>query len=110
MYHEFIYYLSGNETYELRYFSLFSMISKGLKKYEEMYMKEYGNAPKDNIGTQEIEEKRIDSLEEAGPVLRMNSGDKRYAGYTNKYFVAYIIIMTICIGIILGAAIFKILH
>lgn len=83
---------------------------RALKKYEEMYMKEYGNAPKDNVGTQEIEEKRIDSLEEAGPVLRMNSGDKRYAGYTNKYFVAYIIIMTICIGIILGAAIFKILH
>lgn len=34
---------------------------RALKKYEEMYMKEYGNAPKDNVGTQEIEEKRIDS-------------------------------------------------
>ena len=30
-----IYYLSGNENYELRYFSLFSMTSKGLKKYEK---------------------------------------------------------------------------
>lgn len=83
---------------------------RSLKKYEEIYMKEYGTAPYNNVPEEEIEEKKNETLDNSAPVLRMNSSDKRYAGFTSKYLVAYIVVMTICLGIILGAAIFKIIN
>ncbi len=83
---------------------------RALKKYEEMYMKGYGVHPQGNIPSAELEEKRVDSLNNDGPVLRMNSNDKRFAGFTSKYLIAYIVIMTICLGIILGATVFKFIH
>lgn len=73
---------------------------RALKKYEEMYMSEYGMSPAENTFNQERKEE--------GPVLSMYSKNKyKYAGFTNKYLIIYIMIMTICIGVIVGAAIFK---
>lgn len=73
---------------------------RALKKYEEMYMSEYGMSPAENTFNQ--------AKKEEGPVLSMYGKNKyKYAGFTNKYLIIYIIIMTICIGVIVGAAIFK---
>ena len=106
---------------------------RALKKYEELYMQEYrtvgsvnsevqSTAPdvqnentiqESNVITpEEIQEKtdeliKEEGLEEAGPVLRMGNGERRYAGFTNKYLIIYLVIMTICIGVIIGAALFK---
>lgn len=106
---------------------------RALKKYEELYMQEYrtvgsvnsevqSTAPdvqnentiqESNVITpEEIQEKtdeliKKEGLEEAGPVLRMGNGERRYAGFTNKYLIIYLVIMTICIGVIIGAALFK---
>ncbi|UKI57604.1 MAG: hypothetical protein L6V81_09900 [Clostridium sp.] len=73
-------------------------------------MKGYGVHPQNSIPSAELEEKRVDSLNNDGPVLRMNSNDRRFAGFTSKYLIAYIVIMTICLGIILGATVFKFIH
>lgn len=106
---------------------------RALKKYEELYMQEYrtvgsvnsevqSTAPdvqnentiqESNVITpEEIQEKtdeliKEEGLEEAGPILRMGNGERRYAGFTNKYLIIYLVIMTICIGVIIGAALFK---
>lgn len=106
---------------------------RALKKYEELYMQEYrtvgsvnsevqSTAPdvqnentiqESNVITPEEIQKKTDELikeeglEEAGPVLRMGNGERRYAGFTNKYLIIYLVIMTICIGVIIGAALFK---
>ena len=73
---------------------------RALKKYEEMYMSEYGMSPAENTFNQ--------TKKGEGPVLSMYGNNKyKYAGFTNKYLIIYIIIMTICIGIIVGAVIFK---
>lgn len=106
---------------------------RALKKYEELYMQEYrtvgsvnsevqSTAPdvqnentiqESNVITpEEIQEKtdeliKEEGLEEAGPILRMGNGERRYAGFTNKYLIIYLVIMTICMGVIIGAALFK---
>lgn len=106
---------------------------RALKKYEELYMQEYrtvgsvnsevqSTAPdvqnentiqESNVITpEEIQEKtdeliKEEGLEEAGPILRMGNGERRYAGFTNKYLIIYLVIMTICMGVIVGAALFK---
>lgn len=106
---------------------------RALKKYEELYMQEYrtvgsvnsevqSTAPdvqnentiqESNVITPEEIQKKTDELikeeglEEAGPILRMGNGERRYAGFTNKYLIIYLVIMTICIGVIIGAALFK---
>lgn len=106
---------------------------RALKKYEELYMQEYrtvgsvnsevqSNAPdvqnentiqESNVITpEEIQEKtdeliKEEGLEESGPILRMGNGERRYAGFTNKYLIIYLVIMTICMGVIIGAALFK---
>lgn len=106
---------------------------RALKKYEELYMQEYrtvgsvnsevqSTAPdvqnentiqESNVITpKEIQEKtdeliKEEGLEEAGPILRMGNGERRYAGFTNKYLIIYLVIMTICMGVIIGAALFK---
>lgn len=106
---------------------------RALKKYEELYMQEYrtvgsvnsevqNTAPdvqnentiqESNVITpEEIQEKtdeliKEEGLEEAGPILRMGNGERRYAGFTNKYLIIYLVIMTICMGVIIGAALFK---
>lgn len=106
---------------------------RALKKYEELYMQEYrtvgsvnsevqSTAPdvqnentiqESNVITPEEIQKKTDELikeeglEEAGPVLRMGNGERRYSGFTNKYLIIYLVIMTICIGVIIGAALFK---
>lgn len=72
---------------------------RALKKYEKMYMSEYGMNPVENTFNQEREKE--------GPVLSIYQNKYKYAGFTNKYLIIYIIIMTICIGVIIGAAIFK---
>ena len=64
------------------------------------------------ITPEEIQEKtdeliKEEGLEEAGPILRMGNGERRYAGFTNKYLIIYLVIMTICMGVIIGAALFK---
>lgn len=64
------------------------------------------------ITPEEIQEKtdeviKEEGLEEAGPILRMGNGERRYAGFTNKYLIIYLVIMTICIGVIIGATLFK---
>lgn len=106
---------------------------RALKKYEELYMQEYRTVGSVNsevqstapdvqnentiqesnaITPEEIQEKtdeliKEEGLEEAGPILRMGNGERRYAGFTNKYLIIYLVIMTICIGVIIGAALFK---
>ena len=65
-----------------------------------MYMSEYGMSPAENTFNQ--------TKKGEGQVLSMYGNNKyKYAGFTNKYLIIYIIIMTICIGIIVGAVIFK---
>lgn len=106
---------------------------RALKKYEELYIQEYRGVQSTNpdvqsentivqnenivqennvITLEEIQEKtdeliKEEGLEEAGPVLRMGNSERRYAGFTNKYLIIYLVIMTICIGVIIGAALFK---
>lgn len=106
---------------------------RALKKYEELYMQEYRTVGSVNFEVQstapdvqnentiqesnvitpeEIQEKtdeliKEEGLEEAGPILRMGNGERRYAGFTNKYLIIYLVIMTICMGVIIGAALFK---
>ena len=50
------------------------------------------------------------SLEQDGPKLVMKSGQYPMAGFTNKYLICFVIVLTICIGVIVGALLFKLTH
>lgn len=53
----------------------------------------------------EMDEKII---KEDGPKLII--GGNKYAAFTNKYLLAFIIILTVCLGVLIGALLFKLTH
>lgn len=57
-----------------------------------------------------LEEEQQRNLEQQGPKLIMKSGQYPMAGFTNKYLICFVIVLTVCIGIIIGALLFKLTH
>ena len=61
--------------------------------------------PKEFIEQRQEEPTSI--LEESGPKMALTN--KNSLGFTNKWMVCYIVVLTICLGIILGAMLFKLM-
>lgn len=53
------------------------------------------------------EQQRQQELAQQGPKLVLRGGDY---GFTNRYLVIFVIVLTICIGVIIGALLFKLTH
>lgn len=60
--------------------------------------------------TQLLDENIDELVEEKGPKLTLNSKSYPMAGFTNKYLMVFVVIITSCIGIIVGALLFKIFN
>lgn len=92
------------------------------EEYEELCMKFANNTdltldelralrrstPEEMLEREQIEEEI--ERRTSGPVLKLNNSNYSMAGFSNKYILAFIIIMSSCIGLILGALLFKLLH
>ncbi|MCF7627577.1 polysaccharide biosynthesis protein [Holdemanella sp. SCCA2] len=70
---------------------------------EEMKKSEQGQEFQEEL--QEEETKIIE--EQKGPTLKYPGYKYGSAAFTNKYFLIYIVLLTICIGFIVGALLFK---
>lgn len=70
---------------------------------EEMKKSEQGREFQEEL--QEEETKIIE--EQKGPTLKYPGYKYGSAAFTNKYFLIYIVLLTICIGFIVGALLFK---
>ena len=70
---------------------------------EEMKKTEQGQELQEEL--QEEETKIIE--EQKGPTLKYPGYKYGSAAFTNKYFLIYIVLLTICIGFIVGALLFK---
>ena len=78
---------------------------RALKRSTPEKMKESEEAKEFQEELQEEETKLIE--EQKGPVLKYPGYKSSNAAFTNKYLLIYVVLITICIGFIVGALLFK---